>query len=68
MSKLSLLDAADMIAETYAGSNASQVHTSIDVAGVQAVYLKNGTLVIPGTNEFSDWFDFNTLIKDELGV
>ena len=59
MAKISLLDAADMVAETYAGTNKSDIETSIDVAGVQAVYLKNGTLVIPGTNEFADWFDFN---------
>ena len=32
---------------------------SIDVRGVQAEYLKDGTLVIPGTNELSDWFEFN---------
>lgn len=59
MSKLNLLDAARMVAETYARSNKADVATAIDVAGVQAVYLKNGVLVIPGTNEFSDWFDFN---------
>ena len=59
MGKLSLLDAASMISETYAGTNTADVDTSIDVAGVQATYLKNGTLVIPGTNELSDWFDFN---------
>ncbi len=59
MGKLSLLYAARMVSETYAGTNTSDIDTSIDVAGVQAVYLKNGTLVIPGTNELSDWFDFN---------
>jgi hypothetical protein len=41
------------------GPSTQDIETSIDVAGVQAVYLKNGTLVIPGTNEFADWFDFN---------
>ncbi|MGB3245958.1 MAG: hypothetical protein WBB25_15610 [Sulfitobacter sp.] len=59
MAKISLLDAAEMVAQTYARTNTDDIETSIDVAGVQAVYLKNGTLVIPGTNEFSDWFDFN---------
>ncbi|MGC1494716.1 MAG: hypothetical protein WA790_02825 [Sulfitobacter sp.] len=59
MAKISLQDAADMVAETYAGTNTSDIETAIDVAGVQAVYLKNGTLVIPGTNELSDWVDFN---------
>lgn len=59
MSKLNLLDAAKMIEQTYAKTNDAEIERAIDVAGVQAVYLKNGTLVIPGTNELSDWFDFN---------
>lgn len=59
MGQLALLDAARMIEETYAGRNRADVVNEIDVAGVQAVLLKNGVLVIPGTNELSDWFDFN---------
>jgi len=59
MAHISLLDAADMVADVYADRNRSQIDSTIDVAGVQATFLKNGTLVIPGTNEFSDWFDFN---------
>lgn len=59
MAKLGLIDAARMMHETYAGTNGNEVVNQIDVAGVQAVLLKNGVLVIPGTNEFSDWFDFN---------
>lgn len=59
MAKLNMLDAARMVEETYAGTNTAETDTSIDVSGVQATYLKNGVLVIPGTNELSDWFDFN---------
>lgn len=59
MAQISLLDAADMVADVYADRNRDQIDSTIDVAGVQATLLKNGTLVIPGTNEFSDWFDFN---------
>lgn len=59
MARISIAEAADMVAETYAGTNRNEIENAIDVAGVQAVYLKNGTLVIPGTNEFADWFDFN---------
>ena len=59
MAKIALLDAAKMMQETYEKSNIDQIHTEINVAGVQAVYLKSGVLVIPGTNEFTDWFDFN---------
>ncbi|MHA6264843.1 alpha/beta hydrolase family protein [Arenibacterium sp. CAU 1754] len=59
MARLNLLEAARMVEENYAGTNADDIETTIDVSGVQATYLKNGVLVIPGTNELSDWFDFN---------
>ena len=51
--------AAEMIRDAYADALGARVDTSIDIRGVQTHYMKDGTLVIPGTNEFSDWFDFN---------
>jgi hypothetical protein len=68
MAQVKLLDAADMIASTYAGTNSAEIKEQIDVAGVQAVYLKNGGLIIPGTNELSDWFDFNLNISSNAGA
>ena len=68
MAQVELLDAADMIASTYAGTNSAEIKEQIDVAGVQAVYLKNGGLIIPGTNELSDWFDFNLNISSNAGA
>lgn len=59
MTKLSLLEATELIEASYAGANKADIHTEIDIQGVQAQFLKSGVLVIPGTNEFSDWFDFN---------
>jgi hypothetical protein len=59
MSKLNMADAARMMADCYAGTDDADVDTRIDVAGVQATWRKDGVLVIPGTNELSDWFDFN---------
>ncbi|WP_227267637.1 alpha/beta hydrolase family protein [Roseobacter weihaiensis] len=59
MSKISLLDAAQIMEDTNNETNADDLHTAIDVAGVQAYYLKSSILVIPGTNELSDWFDFS---------
>lgn len=59
MDKLSLLEATDLIEASYSGTNSTDIHTEIDIQGVQAQYLTSGILVIPGTNEFSDWFDFN---------
>jgi hypothetical protein len=67
MTKLSLLEAADIMEATYAGTNKADVENEIDIRGVQAVYLKSGVLVIPGTNEFSDWFDFNLNMVVEAG-
>lgn len=68
MAKISLLDAADMVAENYAGTNGNDIDNTIDVAGVQATFLKNGTLIIPGTNEFSDWFDFSLNFAGNTGT
>ncbi|MHA6326179.1 alpha/beta hydrolase family protein [Roseivivax sp. CAU 1753] len=59
MAKLNLLDAAELIRDAYANNLGDRLHTTIDIRGVQAFYLKDRTLVIPGTNEFSDWFDYN---------
>ncbi|SIS83110.1 hypothetical protein SAMN05421759_104138 [Roseivivax lentus] len=59
MAGLKVLDAADLIRDAYANDLGDRVQTAIDIRGVQAYFLKDGTLVIPGTNEFSDWFDFN---------
>lgn len=59
MAHLNVLDACDMIEAAYDGSNSPDVEHQIDIRGVQAMYLKSGVLVIPGTNEMSDWFDFN---------
>ncbi|ETW11967.1 hypothetical protein ATO8_14912 [Roseivivax marinus] len=59
---LSLDDAALLIRDAYARDLGDRLHTTIDVRGVQAHYLHDGTLIIPGTNEFSDWFDFNLQI------
>lgn len=59
MAQISVLDACDMIEASYDGTNSSEIEHKIDIRGVQAQYLKSGVLVIPGTNEFTDWFDFN---------
>lgn len=58
MTKLALMDAANLIEDAYA-RRLGNIHTALDVRGVQAYYLTSGVLVIPGTNEFRDWFDFN---------
>ena len=62
MAQLKTLDACDLIEAAYAGDKTDVEH-EIDIRGVQARYLKSGVLVIPGTNEFSDWFDFNLNIS-----
>ncbi len=64
MAKLKLTDAAEIMQRTYDGTNGAEVEVSLNVAGVQAVFLKDRTLVIPGTNEFADWLDFNFNLVD----
>lgn len=64
MPNMKILDAARIMAETYDGANDADVRMRIDIRGVQAVFLKDKTLVIPGSNELSDWFDFNFDVTD----
>lgn len=59
MARTRLIDAAATMQAVYDGTGSADVQMRIDIRGVQAVYLKDGTLVIPGTNELADWFEFN---------
>ncbi|MEM6637987.1 MAG: hypothetical protein AAF667_19085 [Pseudomonadota bacterium] len=59
MVALSLLEAADLVQDFYNSPNRPNVVESIDLNGVQAYFLKRDILIIPGTNELSDWFEFN---------
>lgn len=52
-------DAAKLIQKSYDKKHGAALRASFDVGGAQADLLKDGTLVIPGTNELSDWRDFN---------
>ncbi|WP_425038101.1 hypothetical protein [Primorskyibacter sp. S187A] len=65
MAQLNVLDACDMIEAAYDQTNAADIEHQIDIRGVQAQYLKSGVLVIPGTNEMADWFDFNLNISGQ---
>ncbi len=59
MASTKLLDAAQLIRRVNDDGDSADIVESIDIDGVQAVTLKNKVLVIPGTNEFADWFNFN---------
>ena len=68
VTRLNVFKAGQLIDEAYEGKLGSKVAHKVDVAGVQAFYLKDGTLVIPGTNEKSDWSNFNFNVgKGEAG-
>ena len=56
---MDLVDAANLIQKAYDNKLGRLEKVRFNVAGVQAVLLTDGTLVIPGTNEHSDWADFN---------
>lgn len=52
---MKLTEAADLIQRGYDGTLGSRVRKTLNKDGVQAYLLKDGTLVLPGTNEKSDW-------------
>ncbi|PYE85493.1 hypothetical protein [Pseudoroseicyclus aestuarii] len=64
---MEIINAANLIKEIYSSRDRIDVHTEIDLSGVQAAYLNDGTLIIPGTNEFSDWYRFNFDVYDLFG-
>ncbi len=59
MRQLEVLEAARIIESMGDGITGPDVVETIDLRGVQAAVLKRGVLFIAGTNEFSDWFEFN---------
>lgn len=69
---MDILEAADWMDRIYADLNAPGVQTSISIETVQASFLDNGTLVIPGTNEPKDWLTnlnlFGPRDRDEAGM
>lgn len=52
---MKILDAAEWMNRVYYDRPAADIEAEISLGTVQATYLKNGTLVIPGTNEPKDW-------------
>ncbi|MEO0991355.1 MAG: hypothetical protein AAFX00_10450 [Pseudomonadota bacterium] len=64
MVALTLFEAADLVDRFYSAPDGDDVTASIDEEGAQAYMLSNGILVIPGTNELSDWFRFNFDVYD----
>ena len=64
---LRIRDAADYVNYAYNRPDEDDIKESISLKGVQAYLLKNDTLVIPGTNEFSDWYRFNFDVYDLFG-
>jgi hypothetical protein len=60
---MNVFEAGDLIDKAYKNKLGNKVKHTLDVDGVQAYYLHDGTLVIPGTNEKSDWKKYNLKIK-----
>lgn len=56
---MDIAEAADLIQAAYDGTLGARLETPIDHLGAQAYLLRDKTLVIPGTNEISDWGNFN---------
>lgn len=51
--------AGALIGQAYDNKLDDKIKHQVDVAGVQAYYLTDGVLVLPGTNELSDWTRYN---------
>jgi len=51
--------AAELIQKAYDDDLGGIERARINIDGAQAMVLSDGTLVIPGTNEMSDWSEFN---------
>jgi hypothetical protein len=56
---INVFKAGELIDHAYNKKLGAIIKEQVDVGGAQAFYLNDGTLVIPGTNERSDWLDFN---------
>lgn len=54
-----IMAAAERMERVYEDPGKEKVLHKVENRGVQAYYLKDETLVIPGTNEKLDWIDFN---------
>lgn len=65
-----IMDAAKLMGRIYdeKARKKEKIRHSIDTEGVQAYYLADGTLVIPGTNESLDWVDFNLEAFNVIGA
>ena len=63
MRNMDLMDAAELVANSYKGqSHLPPVRTAVKEGHVEAYLLSNNTLVIPGTNDFDDWTKSNLVI------
>ena len=59
MLRMKLLDAAALVRHSYQGPNALPPLRDKNPDGAQAYLTMDDILIIPGTNEFSDWTDYN---------
>ena len=56
---MNIEEAADLVQRAYDGKLGNRLAMALNLDGAQAYLLKDKTLVIPGTNEVSDWGSFN---------
>ncbi|MEO0828927.1 MAG: hypothetical protein AAFY03_00510, partial [Pseudomonadota bacterium] len=64
---MQVMKAAQIMKEAYEdGGGRLTIKDSFDKAGVQAYLLPDRVIVVPGTNEFSDWTRYNLNISRRL--
>lgn len=61
--RFNISNAGELIELAYSERLGPRVKKPLDRKGVQAYFLFDGTLVIPGSNEVSDYTDFNLRIR-----
>lgn len=59
MMRMKLMDAAELVRLSYGGSANLPPLKAKETKGAQAYLTADDILIIPGTNEFSDWTNYN---------
>ena len=66
--QMTLMQAAELVEKSYAGPNALPPLKAKSSGTAQAYLTTDDVLVIPGTNEFADWFKYNAQAFNGTGA
>jgi pimeloyl-ACP methyl ester carboxylesterase len=66
--RMSVIDAANLIRTAYAAPHTLPSVLELHISGADAYLLRDGTLVIPGTNQRTDWIRYNFQVHVQPGM